>query len=86
MPKYSYGAEANGVMPWLQDRYDPSRTTLLDTATTIPVEQVASLAPDVVLAPYEGFDQGTYENFPRSPPPSPTRTRRGRPAGRTRPP
>lgn len=63
MPKYSYGAEANGVMPWLQDRYDPSRTTLLDTATTIPVEQVASLAPDVVLAPYEGFDQGTYEKL-----------------------
>ncbi|MEU2000027.1 iron-siderophore ABC transporter substrate-binding protein [Rhodococcus sp. NPDC019627] len=63
MPKYSYGAEANEVMPWLQDRYDPSRTTLLDTATTIPVEQVASLAPDVVLAPYEGFDQGTYEKL-----------------------
>ncbi|WP_009480095.1 iron-siderophore ABC transporter substrate-binding protein [Rhodococcus sp. JVH1] len=63
MPKYMYGAEANGVMPWLQDRFDPSETTLLDTATSTPIEGVASLAPDVVLAPYEGFDQATYEKL-----------------------
>ncbi|MDH6291195.1 MULTISPECIES: iron-siderophore ABC transporter substrate-binding protein [Rhodococcus] len=63
MPKYTYGAEANGVMPWLQDRFDPSQTTLLDTATSTPIEGVASLAPDVVLAPYEGFDQATYEKL-----------------------
>ncbi len=31
MPKNSYGADANGVMPWLSDKFDASRTTLLDT-------------------------------------------------------
>ena len=35
MPKYTYGAEANGVMPWLQDRFDPSRTTLLELALLV---------------------------------------------------
>lgn len=60
MPKNSYGADANGVMPWLSDKFDPSRTTLLDAASSTPVEAIAALGPDVILAPYEGFDQATY--------------------------
>lgn len=63
MPRYSYGAEENGVMPWLQDHFDPSETTLLDAETSVPVEQVAELAPDVILAPYEGFDEDTYNQL-----------------------
>ena len=60
MPRNSYGAEENGVMPWLADKFDPSETTLLDTASATPVEAVATLAPDAILAPYEGFDQAIY--------------------------
>lgn len=63
MPRYSYGAGENGVMPWIQDRFDPEATTLLDAETSVPVEQVAALAPDVVLAPYEGFDENTYNQL-----------------------
>ncbi|WP_305094837.1 ABC transporter substrate-binding protein [Prescottella sp. R16] len=63
MPKYTYGAEANGVMPWLQDQFDPNATTLLDTTAATPVEAVAALTPDAVLAPYEGFDQAVYEQL-----------------------
>ncbi|PTR26723.1 iron complex transport system substrate-binding protein [Rhodococcus sp. OK519] len=60
MPKNSYGADANGVMPWLSDKFDASRTTLLDATASTPVEAIAALGPDAVLAPYEGFDQATY--------------------------
>ncbi|MFD4368303.1 iron-siderophore ABC transporter substrate-binding protein [Rhodococcus sp. NPDC058521] len=63
MPRYSYGADENGVMPWVADRFDPEATTLLDAETSIPVEQVAGLAPDVVLAPYEGFDEAIYDQL-----------------------
>ncbi|EOM74830.1 iron-siderophore ABC transporter substrate-binding protein [Rhodococcus rhodnii] len=63
MPRHSYGAEENGVMPWLQDRYDPSATTLLDTENSTPVEAIAAVGPDVILAPYEGFDQDTYDKL-----------------------
>lgn len=63
MPKYTYGAEANGVMPWLQGKFDPSQTTMLDAATSTPVEAIATLSPDVVLAPYEGFDKATYDQL-----------------------
>lgn len=63
MPRYSYGADDNGVMPWVADRFDPEATTLLDAETSIPVEQVAGLAPDVVLAPYEGFDEAIYDQL-----------------------
>ncbi|QNG19038.1 iron-siderophore ABC transporter substrate-binding protein [Rhodococcus triatomae] len=63
MPRYDYGADPNGVMPWLQDQFDPDATTLLDAATSIPVEAVAGLAPDVILAPYEGFEEGVYDQL-----------------------
>ncbi|WP_430332217.1 iron-siderophore ABC transporter substrate-binding protein [Rhodococcus sp. ACT016] len=60
MPKNSYGADENGVMPWLSDKFDASKTTLLDTTSSTPVEAIAALAPDAILAPYEGFDQAAY--------------------------
>lgn len=63
MPKNSYGADPNGVMPWLSDKFDANETTLLDAATSTPVEQIATLAPDAILAPYEGFDQATYQQL-----------------------
>jgi len=63
MPKYTYGAEPNGVMPWLQEKFDPSQTTLLDAATSTPVEAIATLSPDAILAPYEGFDKATYDQL-----------------------
>lgn len=60
MPKNSYGADENGVMPWLSDKFDAGKTTLLDAATSTPIEAIATLGPDAILAPYEGFDQATY--------------------------
>lgn len=63
MPKSVYGANKNGLMAWDAGRFDPAKTTLLDTADGPPFEDILSLHPDVILAPYEGFDEATYKRL-----------------------
>ncbi len=63
MPSYPYGGGDDGVLPWNDEYFDPEQTTLLDTADGPPLEQIAALQPDVILAPYEGFDQGVYDDL-----------------------
>jgi iron complex transport system substrate-binding protein len=63
MPSFSYGAGDDGVLPWDEDLFDPEETTLLDTADGPPLEQIAALRPDVILAPYEGFDRSVYDDL-----------------------
>jgi iron complex transport system substrate-binding protein len=60
MPKITYGPTAAGITAWDVGKFDPAKTTLLDTTDSIPFEKVAALRPDVILAPYEGFDKATY--------------------------
>jgi iron complex transport system substrate-binding protein len=63
MPSYSYGGGDDGVLPWDDEYFDAAETTLLDTADGPPLEDIAALRPDVILAPYEGFDAATYEDL-----------------------
>jgi len=63
MPRVTYGPTPAGVSAWDADRFDPARTTLLDTADGYPFEKIAALQPDVILAPYEGFDGGVYKTL-----------------------
>jgi iron complex transport system substrate-binding protein len=63
MPSYPYGGGDDGVLPWNDEYYDPETTTLLDTTDGPPLEQIAALRPDVILAPYEGFDEGVYDDL-----------------------
>jgi iron complex transport system substrate-binding protein len=63
MPSYTYGGGDDGVLPWNDEHYDPEVTTLLDTTDGPPLEQIAALRPDVILAPYEGFDEGVYDDL-----------------------
>jgi iron complex transport system substrate-binding protein len=63
MPAYAYGGGDDGVLPWNDEHYDPEATTLLDTTDGPPLEAIAALRPDVILAPYEGFDAGVYEDL-----------------------
>jgi iron complex transport system substrate-binding protein len=63
MPTYPYGGGDDGVLPWNDEYYDPEVTTLLDTADGPPLEAIAALEPDVILAPYEGFDEAVYESL-----------------------
>ncbi|MCV2491612.1 iron-siderophore ABC transporter substrate-binding protein [Geodermatophilus sp. YIM 151500] len=60
MPTYTWGGGDDGVVPWNDEHYDPDVTTLLDTADGPPLEEIAALRPDVILAPYEGFDESVY--------------------------
>jgi iron complex transport system substrate-binding protein len=63
MPKVTYGPTAAGVTAWDADRFDPAKTELLDTSDKFPFEKIAALKPDVILAPYEGFDAATYKTL-----------------------
>jgi iron complex transport system substrate-binding protein len=63
MPSYPYGGGDDGVLPWNDEYFDAEQTTLLDTADGPPLEEIAALRPDVILAPYEGFDEGVYEDL-----------------------
>jgi len=62
MPKVTYGPTAAGVSAW-DDWFDPAKTELLDTGDKYPFEKIAALKPDVILAPYEGFDKATYDTL-----------------------
>ncbi|MGY1619408.1 iron-siderophore ABC transporter substrate-binding protein [Geodermatophilus sp. SYSU D00691] len=63
MPAYAYGGDDEGVLPWNADLYDPEQTTLIDTTDGYPLEEIASLAPDVILAPYDGFEESVYDSL-----------------------
>ncbi|ADB30121.1 periplasmic binding protein [Kribbella flavida DSM 17836] len=63
MPKVTYGAAKEGVTAWDADKFDASKTTLLDSGDTYPYEKIAALDPDVILAPYEGFDETVYKTL-----------------------
>ncbi|WP_427885753.1 iron-siderophore ABC transporter substrate-binding protein [Kribbella sp. GL6] len=63
MPKVTYGQTADGVTAWDAAKFDKSKTTLLDTGDKYPFEKIAALKPDVILAPYEGFDAATYKTL-----------------------
>ncbi|MFD4295493.1 iron-siderophore ABC transporter substrate-binding protein [Rhodococcus sp. NPDC058532] len=64
-PKYIYGADPNGVMPWAQPYFDADATTLYDDPQSgdPSVESIAALTPDAILAPYEGFDEAYYRRL-----------------------
>jgi iron complex transport system substrate-binding protein len=63
MPAYPYGGGEDGVLPWNDEYFDPEQTTLLDTADGPPMEAIAALRPDVILAPYDGFDEPVYDDL-----------------------
>jgi iron complex transport system substrate-binding protein len=63
MPSYPYGGGDDGVLPWDDEHYDPEVTTLLDTADGPPLEAIAALQPDVIIATYEGFDETVYDSL-----------------------
>jgi iron complex transport system substrate-binding protein len=63
MPKVTYGPTAAGTTAWDADKFDAAKTELLDTGDKFPFEKIAALKPDVILAPYEGFDAATYKTL-----------------------
>ncbi|KWX69028.1 ABC transporter substrate-binding protein [Mycobacterium sp. NAZ190054] len=55
-----FGAEPFGVWPWAQPRLGGAQPVVLSSADGIQVEQIAGLAPDLIVATDAGLDQDTY--------------------------
>lgn len=66
MPFQSYGADAEGVLPWVRSELESSGTplplVLPQTADPeIPFEAIAAADPDVIVAVYSGITDTDYE-------------------------
>ncbi|WP_329213994.1 iron-siderophore ABC transporter substrate-binding protein [Streptomyces sp. NBC_01485] len=54
---------SDGVYPWLKDRIDAKKTTLLDTTNGVDFEKVAALQPDLILATSDFQLDKDYKNL-----------------------
>ncbi|GMA29375.1 iron-siderophore ABC transporter substrate-binding protein [Arenivirga flava] len=59
----SYGANEEGIEPWVVDELDAlgGETTVLPNSQETPVEAIAALEPDLILATYSGVTQDEYD-------------------------
>jgi iron complex transport system substrate-binding protein len=63
MPFQSYGGGDNGVHEWVEDALEAAGAempAILDTAGEPPVEQIAALEPDLIIAAYSGLTEDQY--------------------------
>ncbi|SEQ57185.1 iron complex transport system substrate-binding protein [Devosia sp. YR412] len=64
MPFQSYGGGENGVHEWVEEALaaaGANMPTILQASNEPPVEQIASLTPDLIIAAYSGLTQDQYE-------------------------
>ncbi|MGE0221420.1 ABC transporter substrate-binding protein, partial [Mycolicibacterium sp.] len=55
-----FGGEPFGVWPWAAPRLGDAQPVVLSLADGIPVEQIAGLRPDLIVATNAGLDEKTY--------------------------
>ena len=54
--------ELQGIYPWAQEQAgDAELPTVLDSTNGIPIEEVAALAPDLIIGQYAGITDKEYE-------------------------
>lgn len=66
MPKNSYGATEEGLMPWQEEALTAAGAetpTLLTEGTEVPFEEIAAAGPDLILANYSGITEADYEKL-----------------------
>ncbi len=67
MPKFTYGGDANGVLPWDAEKIKQLKGTtpeLLDADSgEVPFEQFVKAKPDVILAPYSGLTRTEFDTL-----------------------
>ena len=65
MAQQTYGANEDGVLPWVADELDElgedTPVILTDDGEAPPYEELVEAAPDVILAPYSGITEEQYE-------------------------
>jgi iron complex transport system substrate-binding protein len=67
IPEITYGASDDGTLPWWEGHFDATATTFLPDPGSgdLPFEQIAALAPDLVLAVYSGITDTDYATLSR---------------------
>lgn len=60
---FSYGGDDIGLLPWTREAIEKLGGTLptMISEGDLPIETIAGLAPDLILAPYSGFGAAEYE-------------------------
>lgn len=58
-----FGAEPFGVWPWAQPKLGGAQPVVLNLAEGVPVDQIASLRPDLIIATNAGLDRETYNRL-----------------------
>ncbi len=63
----AWGGDEDGFLPWVREALEARGAELpvmLEGGTTdVPYETILSLEPDVILAPYSGFDELAFERL-----------------------
>ena len=63
MPFFAYGGGADGILPWTEEAIAErgmTMPTILPNTPEAPLEAIAALAPDVIIAPYSGLTPEEY--------------------------
>ncbi|WP_435742614.1 iron-siderophore ABC transporter substrate-binding protein [Nocardioides sp. SYSU DS0663] len=67
MPRYTYGADEEGRMPWqteaIAELGGEEPALLTETGETPPFEEIAAANPDLILANYSGITEADYEKL-----------------------
>jgi iron complex transport system substrate-binding protein len=66
MPKNSYGATDEGLMPWQEEALEAAGAetpTLLSETTEPPFEEILKAKPDLILANYSGITEADYDKL-----------------------
>ena len=58
-----FGAEPFGVWPWALPRLGTAQPAVINLADGVPVEQIAALTPDLIVATDAGLDKDTYDRL-----------------------
>ncbi|GHA36862.1 periplasmic binding protein [Devosia pacifica] len=63
MPFFAYGGGEDGVLPWTEQAIadlGAEMPTILPNSGEPPIEAIAALEPDVIIAPYSGITEEEY--------------------------
>lgn len=66
IPYFAYGGDENGVLFWDRDKFAElgvPTPTILDNTDAPPIEQIAALKPDLIIAAYSGITRDEYDTL-----------------------
>ena len=64
IPFFSYGGGDNGILPWDEEaiaKIGGEPPVILDNSGEVPIEQIAALQPDLILAHFSGITREEYD-------------------------